>query len=533
MGPHIISILADDAGWNDFGFTRGILAPSAELVGPQAMTPNIDALAAGGITLANHYSYRYCSPSRAAFLTGRLPFHVHEANPGLTTAGCTNLNYTMLGAKLAAAGYEAYQVGKWHQGIEHIDCVPVRRGFGGGSFGYLSGAEDYTDQQVPVCDGCVDNAAGGGCVDLWRDLAPAHGENGTYNDYSFANQAVAYIEGHAQRFSSAVAGGGAVVTKPMFLYAAFQGVHGPYEVPQKYRALFPPDVSCAAKGTTPDCCGVTDATGPLGACPTASAEGVCKCPDKSGHVFQPPSLNCPPGGQCTRNFMLAMLAALDDAVGNVTAALKRTGMYDSSIILFTSDNGGAVADGEPQAPNGQAGAMNNYPLRGGKGGYFEGGVRSAAFIHSPALLPGSAGTVDSGLISIADWWATFAIAAGLSADDPGFLGNRTGLPAAWGCRENEVCEFGLDSVSMWGYLTRIRNRTADASASVAQQQQQPQQQQQQQQQQQLLQQQVAAPSPRTELMLGVLGGGALLQSGADDTLYKYVEGNQYPDFWYG
>ena len=53
MGPHIISILADDAGWNDFGFTRGILAPSAELVGPQAMTPNIDALAAGGITELN------------------------------------------------------------------------------------------------------------------------------------------------------------------------------------------------------------------------------------------------------------------------------------------------------------------------------------------------------------------------------------------------------------------------------------------------------------------------------------------------
>ena len=110
--PHIVVLMADDAGWNDFGFTRGIEVPESELVGPQAITPNIDALAKGGITLANHYAYRYCSPSRAAFLTGRLPFHVHEHNPGIANPGCTNLNYTMLPAKLADAGYVSYHVGK-------------------------------------------------------------------------------------------------------------------------------------------------------------------------------------------------------------------------------------------------------------------------------------------------------------------------------------------------------------------------------------------------------------------------------------
>ena len=67
----------------------------------------------------------------------------------------------------------------------------MQRGFHGGAFGYLSGAEDHTDQQVPVCKGCTDNQLGGGCVDLWRDLAPAHGENGTYNGYSFAAQVCA------------------------------------------------------------------------------------------------------------------------------------------------------------------------------------------------------------------------------------------------------------------------------------------------------------------------------------------------------
>ena len=61
----------------------------------------------------------------------------------------------------------------------------------------------------------------------------------------------------------------------------------------------------------------------------------------SNHPF-----NCPPGGQCTRNYMLAMLAALDDSVGRVIAALKTSGLYDNTLIVFSSDNGGAVADGK-------------------------------------------------------------------------------------------------------------------------------------------------------------------------------------------
>ena len=185
--------------------------------------------------------------------------------------------------------------------------------------------------------------------------------------------------------------------------------------------------------------------------------------------------------------------------------------------MWLKDNGGAVADGSPQSINGQAGAMNNYPLRGGKGGYFEGGVRSAAFLHAPALLPAqSAGSVERGLVSVADWWATFAEIAGLDSTDPGALRNRTGVPAPWGCAENAVCEFGLDSISMWSYLSRRNHSlateappyTADTAAAAA----------------------VApiAASPRAELPLGVLGGGALLQVHGDK-LYKYIEGAQYPD----
>lgn len=208
--PNIIFILADDAGFNDFGFTKGVLAPIAEFTGPQALTPQIDVLANSGIILANAYVYRYCSPTRGALLTGRLPFHGHEKNPGIASPGCANLNYTMIPAKLRDAGYRSFHVGKWHEGIQSKECLPVNRGFDH-SFGYLSGAEDHVDQTVeanekgPCADptltpynrSCAEAKRGGGCVDLWRDHGPAHGENGTYNAYAFTQEAERRIAEHA------------------------------------------------------------------------------------------------------------------------------------------------------------------------------------------------------------------------------------------------------------------------------------------------------------------------------------------------
>lgn len=71
-----------------------------------------------------------------------------------------------------------------------------------------------------------------------------------------------------------------------------------------------------------------------------------------------------------------------------------THRYDNSIIAFSADNGGAPGVG------------SNYPLRGCKSTFFEGGVRSVAFLHSPLLPPQSRGTKLDGLMHIADWYAS-------------------------------------------------------------------------------------------------------------------------------
>jgi arylsulfatase A-like enzyme len=67
-----------------------------------------------------------------------------------------------------------------------------------------------------------------------------------------------------------------------------------------------------------------------------------------------------------------MVTALDDAIGNVTRALHDAEMYERTLLIFSSDNGG------PLVTTGISG--NNYPLKGGKTNDFEGGVRVVAFL---------------------------------------------------------------------------------------------------------------------------------------------------------
>ncbi|CAH3139988.1 unnamed protein product [Pocillopora meandrina] len=104
-----------------------------------------------------------------------------------------------------------------------------------------------------------------------------------------------------------------------------------------------------------------------------------------------------------RRIYAAMVASLDESIGNVTKALKRNAMFDNSVIVFTTDNGGA-----PWGFNWNAGC--NYPLRGGKDTLWEGGVRGVGFVHSKLIE--NKGRVSYDLIDVTDWLPTFYHLAG-------------------------------------------------------------------------------------------------------------------------
>ncbi|XP_077994914.1 arylsulfatase I-like [Glandiceps talaboti] len=114
-----------------------------------------------------------------------------------------------------------------------------------------------------------------------------------------------------------------------------------------------------------------------------------------------------------RKLLAGMIAAVDDSIGLIVQALNASGMYNNSVIIVTTDNGGPTHgyDGN---------AASNWPLRGCKHTLWEGGVHGNGFIHSPLLS--KPGRVSSEMMHVSDWLPTiYHVAGGNIKDLPGNL----------------------------------------------------------------------------------------------------------------
>lgn len=137
--------------------------------------------------------------------------------------------------------------------------------------------------------------------------------------------------------------------KPLFLYLPFNAVHGPFQVPVSYTQPY------------------TDLNG-------------------------------------DRRTYAGMLAAMDEAIGRVLAALDAKGMRDNTLIIFSSDNGGP----------GPGRVTSNTPLRAGKGTIYEGGIRVCACVNWRGHIP--AGKIINEPLHAVDWYPTLVKLAGGSLD---------------------------------------------------------------------------------------------------------------------
>ncbi len=113
--PNVIVILADDLGWSDLG-----------CYGSEIPTPNIDALAAGGVRFRQFYNSARCSPSRCSLLTGLYP-HQAAMEPGNPLPDLRDDNNLTCAELLGLNGYRTYMAGKWHLGNGKL--LPENRGF--------------------------------------------------------------------------------------------------------------------------------------------------------------------------------------------------------------------------------------------------------------------------------------------------------------------------------------------------------------------------------------------------------------------
>ena len=267
--PNIVLIVADDLGYADVGF-HGV---------KDIPTPGLDALAAGGIRLTNGYvTGTWCSPSRAALMTGRYQQRFgdngHEATPGHGL----DLEETTLADRLRAAGYTTGLVGKWHLG-EDPKFHPMQRGFDE-FFGFLRGGHNFFPD-VPIIifpdrngigEDLGQTPEGRATLDHQILRGKEHVAEETYLTDAFTREAVSFIRRHE--------------AKPFFLYLSFNAVHTPMQATDDRLKKFA-------------------------------------------------SVNHP-----VRKVYNAMTLAMDEAVGDVLTQLARSGLEEDTLIFFISDNGG-------------------------------------------------------------------------------------------------------------------------------------------------------------------------------------------------
>lgn len=197
--PDIVFLLADDLGNADVGWH-----------GSDIKTPNLDKLAAGGAKLEDFYVLPVCTPTRAAFITGRYPMRyglqMNVLRPGSKYG--LPLEERTIGQAMKDAGYTTVILGKWHVGEFDKAYWPNARGFDHW-VGLLQGVDYFTH----VEHGSKDKPG-------WYRDGELSDEKG-YTTHLIADEAVKVIHDQPK-------------DKPLFLYVPFNAVHGPLAAPEEY-----------------------------------------------------------------------------------------------------------------------------------------------------------------------------------------------------------------------------------------------------------------------------------------------------------
>ena len=260
--PNILFIVIDDLGWNDTSY-RGSDIP----------TPTIDRFAKEGIRLQQYYVQRLCSPTRSAIMAGRYPYHMGLAHTVISNSHPFGmpLNQTTIANELKKGGYSTHAVGKWDLGMYKWEYTPTYRGFDS-FYGYYAAEEDYYTHEI------------GKGIDFRNNTEPVTDKDGVYSTNLFTEAVQQAIEKHDS------------VKAPFFIYAAYQSVHTPLEVPQQYN------------------------------------DKCQSIPYEKRHIF------------------CGMLRAADEGISNITMLLKDKNLLDDTIIIFTTDNGGQTGQGSSNWP---------------------------------------------------------------------------------------------------------------------------------------------------------------------------------------
>ena len=374
--PNVIVIMVDDMGFSDIGCYGG-----------EIPTPNLDALADGGLKFSQFYNTGRCCPTRASLLTG---LYSHQAGVGWMTTdqkvdgyrGQLNQQCLTVAEVLSQAGYLTCMTGKWHVGFEH-GVTPWGRGFDR-SLNLPAGGLHFNNQT---------GSKGGSKLYLnGREVAKddPRFDPPWYGTELWTKQGIRFIDEAIEK------------DQPFFWYLAHVAPHFPCMAPEetiaKYRGRYLAgwDDLRQARYQRQVASGLISSNWPIESRPDEipawddlSVEQKTKYDDMMA-------------------IYAAMIDEVDQSIGYLVKALKERGELDNTLILFLSDNGGNAEAGingryEGQSPGdphsnvfiGRCWAhLNNTPFRKYKHYNHEGGIASPLIAHWPAGINPSSRTGD-------------------------------------------------------------------------------------------------------------------------------------------
>lgn len=418
--PNIVYIMADDLGHADIG-----------AFGSEIPTPNLDRLAREGMLLTDFHAGMTCSPTRAMLMSGT-DNHVagmgvmgpptredQKGRPGYE--GHLNFRVAALPELLADAGYNTYMVGKWHLG-DTVETGPHARGFRR-VFASFDGAAHLGgwDWRGPQPAKYWDNDQVVNVGDDW------------YTTRDYTKKMLGYIEQDRAE------------GKPFFAYFAYTAPHWPLQAPDESIARFKGRYDAGYEVLYAERLARQKA---LGLVPKDA-------PPIDNSRFRPrwDSLTAEQKQIEARRMEVyaAMVSDLDHYVGEVVAYLKKTGQYDNTFIMFTSDNGAESTRRDLQPPIrdligkdydhsvGNLGRANSYVMYGAnwasassapffrhKATGFEGGTHVPTFVHYPAKV--KPGTRSDATGTVMDLLPTFLELAGTRHPGTSYKGREVVRP---------------------------------------------------------------------------------------------------------
>jgi len=314
--PDVVVILLDDTGFSHFG-----------CYGSDLTTPNIDALAAGGLRYSNFHVTPLCSPTRAALLTGRNHHAVGMRAISNFDSGYPHMrgaitdHATTMAEVLRDEGYATFAVGKWHlcamenaSAAGPYDQWPCQRGFDR-FYGFLEGE---TDQFSP--DLVYDNH---------RVEPPATPDEGYHLSEDLVDHAIAFIHDSVSIRPD----------RPFFTYLAFGAMHAPHQAPaeylEKYRGRFDEgwDVARARWFARQIELGLLPPDTEL-APRNPGVEPWDSLPENQKRL-----------AARLQEAFAAFLEHTDAQIGRLVADLERLGRLDNTLLLVLSDNGASQEGG--------------------------------------------------------------------------------------------------------------------------------------------------------------------------------------------